>query len=181
VLVDLQTVSPEGHVIDCTVPPSSVATDSREFRLDDGAMLKGRLEASKGRAYRLKGSLSARARVTCVRCLEIFDFPVCEVLDLSYLPQSDNVALDEQQDRSLDEEEMAVSFYRDDAIDLGHLVWEQIVLSLPMKPVCRPECQGLCPECGTNRNRETCSCVLDDLDPRWQSLKALSESEPSQD
>jgi uncharacterized protein len=75
----------------------------------------------------------------------------------------------------LGDDELAVSFYRNDEIDLAHMIWEQIVLALPMKPVCKTDCQGLCPDCGVNRNIKTCSCVRDTVDPRWESLKSLLE------
>ena len=46
------------------------------------------------------------------------------------------------------DEDLGVSFYKDDAIDLGEVMREQFYLALPMKPLCRPDCQGLCPICG---------------------------------
>jgi uncharacterized protein len=50
---------------------------------------------------------------------------------------------------------------------------EQFYLALPMKPLCRADCQGLCPICGRNRNRETCACSTDWVDPRLAVLKTL--------
>jgi uncharacterized protein len=43
-----------------------------------------------------------------------------------------------------------------------------------MKPVCREDCRGLCPSCGANRNRETCSCQIEWVDPRMDALRALN-------
>jgi uncharacterized protein len=60
----------------------------------------------------------------------------------------------------------------DDTIDLGPLVRDAIVLELPMAPLCRDDCAGLCPECGANRNEGDCSCVAP-RDPRWANLDAL--------
>jgi uncharacterized protein len=60
----------------------------------------------------------------------------------------------------------------DEAIDLGPLVHEAILGELPMAPLCRDDCQGLCASCGVNRNEEQCSCVAP-LDPRWASLDVL--------
>ena len=54
--------------------------------------------------------------------------------------------------------EIDISFYRDDEIDLSELLREQFYLALPMKPLCREDCRGLCPQCGVNRNTGTCDC-----------------------
>jgi uncharacterized protein len=60
----------------------------------------------------------------------------------------------------------------DDRIDLGPLVRDAIVLELPMAPLCREDCAGLCPQCGANRNEGDCGCVAP-VDPRWANLDAL--------
>jgi uncharacterized protein len=60
----------------------------------------------------------------------------------------------------------------DDTIDLGPLVRDAIVLELPMAPLCREDCRGLCPQCGADRNESDCSCVVLP-DPRWANLDVL--------
>ena len=174
-LLDLERVPPEGQVIDRLVDPLALGNDSGEFRITTAVNVSGRLVRADGDAYRLSGRLVSEVEFSCVRCLEPFRAEVREDLDLLYLPQSDNVAAGGENEHGLDDEELAVSFYRDDEIDLTHMIWEQIVLALPMKPVCKADCQGLCPDCGVNRNIKSCSCVCDTVDPRWQSLKRLLE------
>ena len=179
-LLDLERVPPEGQVIDRSVDPSALSIDVREFRFKGAVNVSGRLVRAGGDAYRLSGRLVSVVELSCVRCLEPVAAEVREELDLLYLPQSDNVAADGENDNGLGDEELAVSFYRNHEIDLSHMIWEQIVLALPMKPVCKLDCQGLCPDCGVNRNIKSCSCVRDTGDPRWQSLKRLLEpAEPT--
>jgi uncharacterized protein len=60
----------------------------------------------------------------------------------------------------------------DDTIDLGPLVRDAIVLELPMAPLCREDCRGLCPQCGADRNEGDCSCAAP-KDPRWANLDVL--------
>jgi uncharacterized protein len=60
----------------------------------------------------------------------------------------------------------------DDIVDLGPLVRDAIVLELPMAPLCRDDCAGLCPVCGANRNEGDCGCVAP-RDPRWANLDVL--------
>jgi uncharacterized protein len=59
-----------------------------------------------------------------------------------------------------------------DEVDLEPLVRDAVLLELPVAPLCRPECRGLCPECGADRNREACGCEAP-RDPRWGALDAL--------
>jgi uncharacterized protein len=60
----------------------------------------------------------------------------------------------------------------DDDIDLGPLVRDALVLELPMAPLCRQDCAGLCPRCGANLNEGACGCVAP-RDPRWANLDVL--------
>ena len=60
----------------------------------------------------------------------------------------------------------------DDEIDLGDLVRDAVVLDLPLAPLCREDCKGLCGVCGTDRNEAACGCEPD-RDPRWATLDAL--------
>ena len=52
---------------------------------------------------------------------------------------------------------------------------EQILLNLPLKPVCEPGCKGLCPTCGVNRNQIECDCRSEAVDPRFAPLLDLKE------
>jgi uncharacterized protein len=61
-----------------------------------------------------------------------------------------------------------------DLLDLAPVVRDACILDLPLAPLCRADCAGLCPECGVNRNLEQCACDAP-TDPRWDSLRALSE------
>ncbi|HEY4611294.1 MAG TPA: YceD family protein [Ilumatobacteraceae bacterium] len=67
-----------------------------------------------------------------------------------------------------------------DQIDLRRMVTENILLEAPIAPLCRPDCAGLCPICGTDLNLTTCECVTIDIDPRWQALSELKANLPEQ-
>ena len=97
------------------------------------------------------------------------DKVVNAAFDLRYLPQSENTG----EEREVEEDDLSEAFYRDDQIDLGQLIEEQFYLALPMKPLCKADCKGLCPNCGTNLNVETCDCDVRWEDPRLAGLKAL--------
>jgi uncharacterized protein len=88
--------------------------------------------------------------------------------DLRYLPQA--LAGNREEDP---DDDPSTTFYSDDALDLAQMVREQCYLTIPMKPLCRPDCQGLCATCGTNLNTERCQCNPQWLDPRLAALQVL--------
>jgi uncharacterized protein len=73
------------------------------------------------------------------------------------------------------EDELDMGFYRDDELDIQDLVAEQILLNVPMKPLCSESCRGICPKCGTDMNVNPCRCEQKKTDPRLAVLKKLLE------
>jgi uncharacterized protein len=65
-----------------------------------------------------------------------------------------------------------------DHIDLEPMTREAVVLGLPLAPLCRPDCKGLCPTCGAELNRGPCGCPPPATDPRWAALDALRPLDP---
>ena len=106
----------------------------------------------------------------CSRCLEPFTLPVDASFDLRYHPHALNTG---EGEREVEEDDLTTAFYENETIDLGLLMAEQFYLALPMKPLCSVECKGLCPECGANLNRATCTCTRGWEDPRFAVLKRL--------
>jgi uncharacterized protein len=120
--------------------------------------------------FRLAGSLKTTLELPCSRCLEPFDWPVDAVFDLRYQPRAQNTG---EGEREIEEDDLSTAFYENDEIDLGQLMREQFYLSLPMKPLCRDDCKGLCAVCGTNLNRASCLCERRWTDPRLAALKQI--------
>ena len=120
--------------------------------------------------YRLVGRVGTLLEQTCSRCLEPFQQVIDSPFDVRYLPQTENSG---QEEREVEEDDLSDAFYRDEQIDLRQLMEEQFYLALPMKPLCREDCQGLCPNCGTNLNEAKCKCDVRWEDPRLAGLKAL--------
>ncbi len=140
-----------------------------DYAVADPVSLRLRLRAD-GANCRLVGHVKTRLRLACSRCLESFDVPVNVSVDLMYLPHRVNTGDGETE---ISDEDLSTAFYRDEQIDLGLMVREQFQLSLPMKPLCRDTCRGLCPVCGINLNSERCSCDTSWRDPRLEALAAL--------
>ena len=107
-----------------------------------------------------EGTVTGRLRLRCVRCLELFDHEINAPFRETYTRLTTE---------GLDEEIL----YSGDNINLEPEVLKVIILSLPMKPVCREDCRGLCPHCGCNLNISRCGCTGEDTDPRFDALRDL--------
>ena len=129
--------------------------------------------------FRLVGHVKTTLELPCSRCLEPFTWPVDAPFDLRYQPKA-GTGGGQESEREIEEDDLSTAFYENDEIDLGELIREQLYLALPMKPLCREDCQGLCPVCGTNWNRGTCTCKRDWDDPRLAALKRLKSEMKSE-
>jgi DUF177 domain-containing protein len=167
-ILDLSTIRQPETVLSRRFEPSAFDGRFEDFRVIRPVMLTAKIYKDRDR-FRLVGSVQTVLEFACSRCLEPFEQPVDAEFDIRYLPQSENTG----EEREVEEDDLTVAFYRDDVIDLGQLLEEQFYLTLPMKPLCRDECKGLCPSCGVNLNVETCGCQVRWEDPRLAGLKAL--------
>jgi uncharacterized protein len=122
--------------------------------------------------FRLVGTVTTTLELPCGRCLEPFTLPVDASFDLRYQPHATNTG---EGEREIEEDDLTTAFYENETIDLGQLMREQFYLALPMKPLCVDHCRGLCASCGTNLNRETCSCKIEWEDPRLAVLRTLKD------
>lgn len=121
----------------------------------------------------VRGSALAQASLLCGRCLEPFPFPIDMEVDVKLRPRP--VGREGKEEIELSADDLGVGFYEGDVVDLDALLKEELLLTLPMKPLCRPNCQGLCPTCGVNRNHGTCSCAPDQGDSPFASLRTIAE------
>lgn len=137
----------------------------RSWRLD-----AVRLHVSRdGEDVVVVGDLAASVPLVCGRCLEEFRVDVRPRVDVRYVPRP---PLDD--DVELGADDLDLDFYENDELNLASLVETETTLALPMKPLCRPDCRGLCPSCGANRNVATCTCPAPSGDPRLAVLKNLT-------
>ena len=154
--------------------PGAFAADPQDtFRIAAPVLLAFDIHKEKDQ-FRLVGSVQTRLELTCSRCLESSPWPIDAAFDLRYQPHTCNTG---EGEREIEEEDLSTAFYENDTIDLRQLMSEQFYLSLPMKPLCREGCRGLCPACGTNLNRGTCNCNPEWEDPRFAALKTLKTNE----
>ena len=110
-----------------------------------------------GNMYLLNGSLTGKVRLPCSRCLT----PVDEAISVDF-------------EEEYDEQE----FPGEDAvIDIGEIASQIWLTSIPMQPLCRSDCKGLCPRCGKNLNESDCDCPKTETDPRMEALRDLLDKQ----
>jgi uncharacterized protein len=119
---------------------------------------------------RLKGRFDGRFQVPCARCIEPVEIPLTAEFDLIFRPAAADA---DPTERSITAPETEIGYYQGDSLALEDVLREQVLLSLPLKTLCKPDCKGLCPRCGVNRNSQPCSCDVGPSDPRWEALAGL--------
>ena len=176
-----------GHVGGSGARPDSgtgTASDD-EFTVTGPVRFTGSLTRA-GDRFHLRGRIDATLQLMCGRCLAPVRQRVDTPVDLTYVPvrpPAGTAAKDKgrggaEEEVELQDEDLNTAFYHDHVLDLGEMLREQFYLALPMRPLCRPDCKGLCPQCGVDRNVEACQCHAEWVDPRLSVLKALVTRKP---
>jgi len=170
--IEVSKIPPEGLELREAFSASDVRLGQGEdFALEAPGELECRVELGDEQSVHVQGRLGARLGLSCGRCLEPFDLPVEQKLELFYLPHQPQQ--EEEDEVELSERQMVVAYYKGPQIDLAEMVREQLVLVVPMKRLCREACRGLCPRCGANRNERECGCPAEEPEPRLASLGKL--------
>jgi uncharacterized protein len=114
----------------------------------------------------IKGKITTSLKLHCSRCLSPFEFKVDSNFDLVFLPEELDIANENLNDDDLDK-----FFYYNRIIDVKEIILEQLNLTLPLRPLCSPDCQGICPVCGKKISSGECSCDTEKTDSRLEKLK----------
>jgi len=119
----------------------------------------------------LSGQLHTEVELTCGRCLESFSTAIDFTLEEEFRPTID-ISTGAKLP-SVDGEDEATLIDSQHIIDLLEVMRQDILLALPPRPLCRPDCAGLCSQCGQNLNEGPCTCEQPLGDPRWEALRTL--------
>jgi uncharacterized protein len=106
----------------------------------------------------------------CSRCTEEYSFTLDKPFEFVLTPDPTKA---DRRAEELHRDDLGVSYYSSDEIDLEPLIAEQVILALPTRPLCSDDCRGLCSHCGANRNKEDCSCSAEAGDPRMAIFRSL--------
>lgn len=181
-VIDLTTLASDRVPVVADIPAAALDVPAEDFTVAGVTHFAGDVERGSAETYHLRGQLTAHLEMLCARCTEPVDLALSVPVDLRFVPaavekagvrSSPSSTDDDDDGREMGEDDPSLVLYDEPRIDLAQMAREQCYLAMPMKPLCRPDCQGLCPECGTNRNTGTCSCESRWEDPRLAVLKSL--------
>ena len=179
-IVSLNNVPPEGkgwEILDPAIWENGLAEFSMDARITSPIAVHVHILPT-GVGYLVKGSIRGGLVVPCNRCAEDASVELDATFEnFESLPESAPMEGD-------DDAEGEGDFFSDDVndshivmeggsptLDLAAIAWEEFVLAMPLNPLCQPECKGLCPKCGSNRNTGSCNCQEEGGDPRLSVLK----------
>lgn len=140
---------------DGVVTVSPLAAEAEVLSTGEGVLVRVRAEG--------------QVTLQCSRCLEEFAAPVALAAEQEFRDRAPMARDDE------DDQDDSLPFPADGQIDVSDIVRQVFLLALPMKPLCRPDCRGLCPVCGKNLNEGDCACQAEAVDSRFEKLRDLLE------
>ncbi|MFC2012821.1 DUF177 domain-containing protein [Chloroflexota bacterium] len=151
----------------------------RAYQIDDTADFAGRNSPVQGsirlirtnRGILAKGVLDTEVEVNCSRCLSPFLYPVSLSIEEEYFPVIDVVS---GTPLALPDEPGCFTIDEHHILDLNEAMRQYALLAIPMKPLCRQDCAGLCPRCGQNLGQGPCACPPQKKDSRWAKLRELA-------
>ena len=150
--------------------PDELGSLDERVRVIEPVTVTGKVRVA-GTEVFVNGHIETRAEVECDRCLQQIETPVRSDFELEYITGTDYAS---SQAVELTENDLSISVFDGEAIDVDEIVKEQILLAVPTRMLCRPDCQGICPNCGIDKNTGQCACEDDEVDPRWAALKNLT-------
>ncbi len=124
--------------------------------------------------FKVTGRISATQHLECARCLTGFDAPLNRRFELNYSRQIfDDIQTDESGEMELTAQQIGMHHFKGETIDFTDALQEQVVLSIPYRPLCRETCKGLCARCGADLNEAPCRCESKNDDSPFAVLKNL--------
>jgi uncharacterized protein len=152
-----------------TYAPGELVLQDERVSILEPPEISGKIRKNERRVY-VSGRLTGQVQVECDRCLKLIELPVDSHFKLEYVTAEDYQA---QQAFELTEEDLDLSVFDGEVIEIDELVTEELLLAIPDQVLCSDSCKGMCAVCGVNRNTTECSCESPDVDPRWAGLKEL--------
>jgi len=149
--------------------PDLYHTGDEEILIAEPVRFSGSLK-KQGEKIFVHGKVSTRLVLVCARCLERFSIPVAQDFCAEYLPE---IYEEFEKERSLRGEDLDVSYYAGTCIDLTPALRDHLLLEVPIAPLCRSDCLGLCPVCGENLTAGSVHVHEEQGDPRLSPLSRL--------
>ena len=170
--IEVENLTATATPFEHTYRPEEIDLEEEGARVSGEAAVRGGA-TRKGEQVRLRGEIKTEVELLCDRCAAPERAPLAVEFDTSFIPLE--VEAVKAENVELAAEDLLLSSYEGDAVDLDELVREQILLALPSRHLCREDCKGLCQKCGADLNAGACSCAQVEVDPRWAALADLKK------
>ena len=167
--IHLDQIPPEGLELDVHLTPDFFDASDIDAEIDKPVSFIGKLKKH-AKGCLISGKINGEWILQCARCLTQFHFQVASDF---YIYLTRQLKETNQKVSELTENDLDVSEMVGDEIDLGWIIREQMILQIPIKPICSESCKGLCPHCGQNLMKSNCKCRESYVDPRFAKLKKL--------
>ena len=134
-----------------------------------------RLQLNVAREYdhiRAEGEVETRVRLACSRCLTEYETEIVSPFTIFYIPSAGGT---QDEEVELAEQDLISVPFNGDEIDFTDEIAEQVLMEIPLKPLCKEECRGLCPNCGTDLNLADCSCSRTTVNLKLSALQNFKE------
>jgi uncharacterized protein len=176
-LIKIDTIPADGLSIDFRLEPAWLKEIAQERPLGfvpSGPMeVQGELKKT-GQGILFRGKISGKIRLQCSRCLDSFLKTLEEPVGLEWrVVSSPSNSSDKGKETSLQIEDLETGLIQDGFLDLSENILEEVILAIPIQPLCRESCLGLCPVCGENKNTNLCHCKAKDESGPFSVLKKL--------
>lgn len=126
-----------------------------------------------GELVEVDGRCQAQVTLHCSRCLQPLTLALDEAFSVTFAPEERREGDAPADDVELEREELGLIAYRDDSLELRDALQEQLIMALPIRPLCTENCAGLCPVCGIDLNRQRCDCIREPFNNRFAALADL--------
>lgn len=166
--LDLALLDREGSVlVEAQIPADDPMWEGLGFSLQDSAQVRLHASVAGTGEVVVRGDVTMSVVQGCRRCLEPVSGKMTTDVTMVFLP-SDIPGVEDDGDARVFDAKAS-------ELDLIVPVREELVLGIDLYVVCDPECKGLCPRCGVNRNTDSCDCTVGESDSRWDALRALQK------
>ncbi|MEW6685781.1 MAG: DUF177 domain-containing protein [Candidatus Edwardsbacteria bacterium] len=160
--INLEKLEDGEHPLVFSLPPAFFDLPTDEVTYPDE--IRGRLRLTKtGDNLSLLGKVEFTTEMECSRCLNRYQRELVGEVDILYQKTPPHIKYAKSMSKhtrkvELTTEELKVVEYSSTNLNLSPQVREAIILALPLKSLCKEDCQGLCPKCGKNLNEGMCNC-----------------------
>lgn len=166
--VELKEIESFPAELSLTALPEELDFELTEVRLSDGVGVDISIQQTESE-YFVNGECSATAEMDCARCLEPAQIELHGDIALTAIRPT----ADDSNKYGSDEEIVRLDV--NEVLSLDDTIRQALFSEVPLKPLCREDCRGLCPVCGANKNEQECGCESEARDSRWDALRDVSE------